>query len=204
MVGRGIGDVLTLGPLDLYVSPPTAAGDRQPAGSHHHHHHHQCWLNVRVRFGYLVASSSTQGALNLTCSGACRCRGLKSEWQRRTLPFPWLETGRLSPAVSDQDEHVAMSAYTTFIAEHNPVAGGGSGCYVRVRHETSATAPAYARHVSNRLMRDGAAASATEVGTRVGGRMASRVRVDSLALIGPHGGPHTGKRACTAGGARLQ
>ena len=149
------GDLLVIGPLSLH------------AGAHG-----WCWRKVRVRFGYLVATNPMQGALRLDCHGSCVCRGIKSRWLRANLPFPVLETNvhtlrQHKAAVgfyAERSDNVAMTSFTTFIAE---LRNGTEPCDLHVTH-----------------VRGGKPANA------------SRVRVDSLAFMGPHGGPETGRVIC--------
>ena len=153
-----IGDILMLGPVQIpapQISALSAAPFRR-----------QCYVNLRVRFGYFVSSHAGQGVLTLLCTSGCLCRPMKSVFLRSSLPFPRLETDarRLGEFKLDPSENVSMTAYTSFIVMLDNTTGKATtnrsrGCHVHAQHS--------APH-----------------GHQKGSK--SRVRVDSLAVM-PHG-----------------
>ena len=128
-----------------------------------------CWANVRVRLGYLVSTSPGMGLLRANCRGDCKCRSVVSRFLQLYLPFPLLEGNarRQRSLTVSPDETITMTALTNFIAMPSNVSQPRS-CYLVLEHRESP-----ANSARNR----------------------SRVRVDTLALLG-HG--RVGEVPCPA------
>ena len=165
-----VGDRLTIGPVNLL-----AHANNTTAGQGGAYPQRLCYMNVRVRLGYLVSTSPGMGLLHGECSGGCSCRPVKSEFLRSTFPFPYLDANayHVPEWGLDSNETVTMTAHTVFIAQMNhsltdPATDGtaprSTACYLHLHHVKSARPHPLAS------------------------KGASRVRVDSIALL-VHGDP---------------